>query len=207
MRPPLAMEWISVSSRSRIKVLRFERSVSGSARVYDGCRRGIRGLGGAGARGYFVIAEGDVGDLAAAARASTEGGLTPPEPSDCVAGDEASVDLRPALCLRMLSSLCSLIRIDRRAGVISSVVFDLEDLRPLVEWRLELSLWRSDSDSEDTPDDEDVACGVGLLSLDRHPEGVFSSDMGTDSRFRASSVKGSMPLLPFHAHFPRRLIW
>ena len=79
------------------------------------------------------MAEGDVGDLAAAARASTDGGETPPEPSDCVAGEDTSVDRRPALCLRMLSSLCSFIRMERRAGAISSDAFVLEDLRPLAE--------------------------------------------------------------------------
>jgi hypothetical protein len=62
--------------------------LGGSGRVYEGCRRGIKGRGGAGARGYFVMrseAAGDVGDLRVA------GDISPaaiaPEPLLCVLVD------------------------------------------------------------------------------------------------------------------------
>ena len=71
-----------------------------------------------------------MGDLAAAANASTDGGETPPEPSDCVAGEFGSL-IFPDLCFRMDSSLCSFMRIERRAGAISSVVFALDERRLL----------------------------------------------------------------------------
>lgn len=56
--------------------------------VYDGCRRGMRGLGGAGARGYFVIrseAAGEVGDFNVAGEISPDG--MAPEPLLCVLVD------------------------------------------------------------------------------------------------------------------------
>ena len=71
MRPPLAREWIRVSSRSMTRV--FWVSFEGERfvdREYEGWRRGTRGRGGAGARGYLVIRRedaGDVGDLMVAA--------------------------------------------------------------------------------------------------------------------------------------------
>ncbi len=61
--PPLDMLWISVSSRSRMRVFWCARSV-GSTLRYDGCRRGISGRGGAGVFGYLVRAPaGEVGRL------------------------------------------------------------------------------------------------------------------------------------------------
>ena len=190
-----------------MSVFRGECPVTGSARVYDGWRLGIRGRGGAGARGYLVIAEGEVGDLAAAAKASTEGGETPPEPSDCVAGELGSLVL-PDLYLRMDSSLCSFIRMERRAGAISSVVFAFGERR-LLELCFELaSLCRSDSDSEDRPEDEEVCFDSSAgFSFERQPEGVFSSDKGTDSRFCASFVIGSTPFSPLQNQRPSRCIW
>ena len=72
-----------------------------SGRVYDGWRRGISGLGGAGARGYFVSkreAAGEVGDLRAAGEIS--GGEIAPEPLLCELVD---CDLRCFLCLKLSS--------------------------------------------------------------------------------------------------------
>ena len=71
-----------------------------------------------------------MGDLAAAANASTDVGETPPEPSDCVAGEFWSLIL-PDLCLRIDSSLCSFIRIERRAGAISPVILAFDERRDL----------------------------------------------------------------------------
>lgn len=93
--------------------------------MYEGWRRGMSGLGGAGARGYFVIdkdAAGDVGDFNAAGDIS--GAAMAPEPLLCVLVDCA---LRCFRC-RRLSSLCSFMRIERRAGAISSACKDFERL-------------------------------------------------------------------------------
>lgn len=62
-----------------------------SGKVYEGCRRGIRGRGGAGARGYFVIRRDDAGDV---------GDLS-------VAGDISAIAPEPLLCVLVeLDFLC-----------------------------------------------------------------------------------------------------
>jgi hypothetical protein len=69
----------------RVFWVSLPRGVSG--RAYEGWRRGIRGLGGAGARGYFVKEReeaGEIGDLRAAGEIS--GGDSPPDPLLCVLG-------------------------------------------------------------------------------------------------------------------------
>jgi hypothetical protein len=69
------MLWIKVSSRSKISVFWARLPLEASGKVYEGCRRGSRGLGGAGARGYFVIiseAEGEVGDFNVAGKISVD---------------------------------------------------------------------------------------------------------------------------------------
>lgn len=149
----------------------------GSCRVYDGWRRGIRGLGGAGARGYFVKEReeaGDVGDLRVAGDISA--GEIAPEPLLCVLD---GCDLRGFLCLK-LSSLWSLIRIDRLAGVVSSEsCCDFDRV-----WRVEPPSWcrsasssipsGSDSDSDESPDDEECEAKVlGNLAESRLPAAFF----------------------------------
>ena len=125
--------------------------------VYDGWRRGISGLGGAGARGYFVIereAAGDVGDLRVAGEISFV--EIAPEPLLCVLVDCA---LRCFLC-RKLSSLWSLIRIDRLAGAISSgFCRDFDRVcraEPDAARSVSLTVRsRSESESDDMPDEEE----------------------------------------------------
>jgi hypothetical protein len=70
------MLWINVSSRSSIKVFWASLPLDAFAIEYEGCRRGIKGLGGAGARGYLVMereAAGEVGDFKVAGEMSMEG--------------------------------------------------------------------------------------------------------------------------------------
>ena len=89
---------------------------------YEGWRRGIRGLGGAGARGYLVRrrdAAGEVGDLRAAAVAEVCWvSVVFPEAFFCRFG-----------FARAESSFLSFIRIDLRFGVASSVDVDAFVLR------------------------------------------------------------------------------
>src|SRR5512140_3883704 len=117
IRPPLDMLWISVSSRSRISVFWCLMS-AGSALMYDGCRRGISGRGGAGVLGYLVSAPaGEVGDFSCAEMSP----VGPPDPAPLPLA-RALADCA-FLCFRCrrASSECSFILIDRRAGAISSV--------------------------------------------------------------------------------------
>lgn len=100
-----------------MSVFCVSRPFGGSGRVYEGWRRGIRGLGGAGALGYLVkerAAAAEVGDLRAAGDISA--GEIAPDPLLCVLAEGS---FRCFLCLK-LSSLLSLILIDRLVGVLSS---------------------------------------------------------------------------------------
>jgi hypothetical protein len=145
--------------------------------VYDGWRRGIRGLGGAGARGYFVNEReeaGDVGDLRVAGEISA--GEIAPEPLLCVLD---GCDLRCFLCLK-LSSLWSLIRIERLAGAVSSEsCCDFDRV-----WRVEPPSGGcsasstipsgSDSDSDESPDDEEFEASIlGDFADSRLPAALF----------------------------------
>lgn len=123
--------------------------------MYDGWRRGMSGLGGAGVLGYFVKAPtGDVGDLRCADMSFCSGLPVAPrrELVDC-----------PFLCLRCRrdSSLCSLILMDRREGLISSELCkDLARGGLLLE-----SLSISDSDSLESPDVEEPEDGAGRVVM------------------------------------------
>ena len=128
---------------------------------YEGCRLGIKGRGGAGARGYFVIRNddaGDVGDFKFATVSAVCSLLSAP-------AAPLLVDLDPSalLCLRrrVVSSLYSLIRIDRLAGVVSSEEedgWDLAWLWGIFSFSLSL-LPASSSDSDVAEEKERVIVG------------------------------------------------
>lgn len=190
MRPPLDMLWMSVSSRSSMSVFCGTLSV-GSRLMYDGCRRGMSGRGGAGVRGYLVSAPaGDVGDLRWAEMSFC---LEPPPVLP------AEVLDAPFLCLRCrsVSSLCSLIRIDLRDGLISSVlcVLDDRDCRPPDAAALPLSRSCSDSDSLERPEEEEPDENMGratmalplpmlIISLGAEPSLAFSSELDLRASLR-----------------------
>lgn len=70
MRPPFASECMRVSSRSITRVFCVSGEVVWADSEYEGCLRGTKGRGGAGARGYLVSRSdeaGEVGDLIVAA--------------------------------------------------------------------------------------------------------------------------------------------
>jgi len=131
----------------------------------------MRGLGGAGARGYLVRRrdeDGDVGDFRFAGEMSPA--EMAPEPLLCVLVDWV---LRCFLCLR-LSSWCSFIRIDLLAGAISSEPCNDLDLVCRFELpRFSSLMERSDSDPDDNPDEEELDWETldALVEARRPPEG------------------------------------
>ena len=126
---------------------------------YEGCRRGISGLGGAGARGYLVRPRddaGEVGDLRFAA-------VT-------ISGDFSPVSTAPIVvsCVpfcfrrRAASLLFNFIRIDRLVGVVSSTSEEELSLG-LESWECELVFdRRSTSESEE---ERDIASVLRLFSF------------------------------------------
>ena len=157
MRPPFAREWMRVSSRSITRVfckrVEEEDRCEGDAEdEYEGWRRGMRGRGGAGARGYLVRrrdAAGEVGDLRAAAAADV-----------CWVSVVFPVGFFGRFKLeRAESSFLSLIRIDLRVGVASSVNAGAFALGRIVVLRFLPSFPcspKSVSDSEVTDDAESI---------------------------------------------------
>lgn len=143
-----------------------------SGKVYDGCRRGISGLGGAGARGYLVIEReeaGEVGDFRASGEMPPDG-----KSPDTLPWDAVDCALRCFRC-RIESSEWSFIRMDLRAGAISSeFCIDFDRVCRAGELASPYSsslIGRSDSDSEDNPDDDELDIGrlmdlTGLRRLD-----------------------------------------
>lgn len=63
--PPFARLWISVSSKSITSVfcVSLVEACEDVWAEYDGCRLGMRGRGGVGARGYLVSFRDEAGDV------------------------------------------------------------------------------------------------------------------------------------------------
>ena len=148
--------------------------------MYDGCRLGISGRGGAGVLGYLVSAPaGDVGDFSCAEMSpGADPDLAPLLPVRAL----ADCAFRCFRC-RSASSECSFILIDRRAGAISSVSCSDLDLRcfPLVA-RLPPCLVpsASGSDSDDSPDSDEPLEPATLepaAPLRLPPSNICFSDM------------------------------
>ena len=127
IRPPFAIECIKVSSRSIIRVFFPTLALEIEAVAYEGSRLGIKGLGGAGARGHFVKCDGAevlVGDLIVSIVS-----WVCREPIEARSLPLVSSALR---CFRFLSasSLIAFIRIDRLefdSSVASESSEDTED--------------------------------------------------------------------------------
>lgn len=159
--------------------------------MYEGCRRGISGLGGAGVRGYLVRAPaGDVGDLSCAEMSF--GFELPPAPPR-----ELPDWLFFCLRCRRDSSLCSLMRMDLLDGLISSELcggFAREFRRPDPLLFPMTRSW-SDSDSLERPEDDEPDDITGradmalprpmlMVSLGSEPSLLFSFAAAVGGCFR-----------------------
>lgn len=94
---------------------------------YEGCRGGINGLGGAGARGYLVMWKDDTGEVGDLMVATVRGGSDSFEVGDASPLEALRCDLL-LFRFRAVSSLYSLMRIERLTGVASSDEDDNCDL-------------------------------------------------------------------------------